>query len=104
MMESRRGQIAKPGNLLRVLDLLSHAFPRQQKTHDYTCYQIGVDYFFESINHGTQGYMTGQGKGIRCGDCLLLGLESGSVAYQIEDINYYSNPSDMWIALLAKVQ
>ncbi|MBD1844706.1 hypothetical protein H6F89_15140 [Cyanobacteria bacterium FACHB-63] len=103
-MESGRGQITKPETLLKILNLLSYVFPRRRKTHDYTCYEMGIDYFFESISYGSKGYMTGQGKGIRKEDFLLLRFEGVSVVYQVEDINYYSNPSDMWTASLMKVQ
>ncbi|MBW4471950.1 MAG: hypothetical protein KME45_16310 [Stenomitos rutilans HA7619-LM2] len=47
--------------------------------------------------------MTGQGKGIKPNDYILLQLESISRCYQVEVIDYYSQPSDMWIALLKSI-
>lgn len=44
--------------------------------------------------------MTGRGQGIEGGDCLILSNGFDSCRYRVEKINYYSNPPDMWIALL----
>ncbi|MBD2604537.1 hypothetical protein H6G81_08325 [Scytonema hofmannii FACHB-248] len=78
--------------------------PKQQpnKTYDYTRYVNGRDYVFESVNDLKKGYMTGQGKGIKRGDYIFLKNGSDSCRYQVEEIDYYSNPADMWIALLSE--
>ncbi|MEI2581633.1 hypothetical protein [Scytonema sp. PRP1] len=47
--------------------------------------------------------MTGQGKGIKRGDYIILCNGSQSCRYQVEEIDYYSEPPDMWIALLNDV-
>ncbi|WP_339381337.1 hypothetical protein [Brasilonema sp. UFV-L1] len=47
--------------------------------------------------------MTGQGKGVKRGDYIILRDSSNACRYQVEDIDYYSEPPDMWIALLQKV-
>lgn len=72
----------------------------QNHTHDYTKYFCGRDYIFEPIDNETKGYMTGQGKGIKRGDYIILCNGSKSCRYQVEEIDYYSEPPDMWIALL----
>lgn len=77
---------------------------RHQKTHDYTHYQASVDYVFEPINHGAAGYMTGQGRGFRRGDRLILLINGVKAEYQIETIDYYSSPDTTWIALLTKAR
>ncbi|WP_017317182.1 hypothetical protein [Mastigocladopsis repens] len=72
----------------------------RQKTHDYTQCVCGRDYVFEPVNNWTQGYMTGQGKGIKRGDYILLQDGSNFYLYKVEEIDYYSEPPDMWIAFL----
>lgn len=71
-------------------------------THDYTRRYAGHDYTFEPIDNGQRGRVVGWGKGIRAGDYLLLQREAGagpgSTRYQIVDVRYYSDPSDMWSA------
>ncbi|NEQ19655.1 MAG: hypothetical protein F6K28_08885 [Microcoleus sp. SIO2G3] len=75
----------------------------QTKTYDYTQYVGGRDYVLEPIDNQAKGYMTGQGKGIKRGDYIILYNGSKSCRYQVEEIDYYSEPPDMWIALLEKV-
>ena len=74
------------------------------KVHDYTRSIYGVDYFFEVVNQDRQkGYMTAQKKGVEVGDRIVL-IEKGIVVkYRVQELNYYASPSDMWIALLVKV-
>jgi MioC protein len=97
---------AKPTDSFNFWNALS-AWPFQlsklRKTHDYTCYQNGSDYMFEAIEHGAQGYMTGQGKGVNPGEFIILNLEGSPHRYEVKAIDYYSSPSDMWVALLVRV-
>jgi MioC protein len=76
---------------------------RKPKTHNYTQFVWGEDYIFEPIDEGNGGYMTGYGRGIVRGDYVILSKENNAYHYQVEKIDYYSNPSDMWIALLKTV-
>ncbi|MEH2459969.1 hypothetical protein [Nostoc sp.] len=76
---------------------------KKYKTHDYSQQVWGNDYVFERLNEGTAGYMTGIGKGIKPGDRIILREGSESYQYQVEEIDYYSDPSDMWMALLKQV-
>ncbi|MBW4630358.1 MAG: hypothetical protein KME30_00180 [Iphinoe sp. HA4291-MV1] len=82
---------------------LSKTKKLQSKTYDYTQYVNGHDYVFESVDNQTKGYMTGQGRGIKRGDYIILCDGSNAIRYQIEEIDYYSDPPDMWIALLQEV-
>jgi MioC protein len=75
---------------------------RKPKTHNYTKFVWGEDYVFESLDEGNEGYMTGYGKGIERGDELILSNGTDSFRYRVETIDYYSNPSNMWIAQLKK--
>jgi hypothetical protein len=78
---------------------------RKSRVHDYTPYQHGIDYVFETIDGDAQkGYMTGQGKRLKPGDYIVLQQGSAMEQYLIEKIDYYSNPSDIWIALLSKTK
>ncbi len=58
----------------------------------------GQDYVFELAEEDKKAYITGQGRGIKPGDSIILDDDAGK--YQVEKIDYYSNPSDMWIALV----
>jgi len=80
-----------------------HASGRAAKTHDYTCYECGVDYFFEINSLKAVAYMTGQGKGIKPNDYIILQLGSHPQRYQVKSIDYYGHPSEMWIALLKAI-
>lgn len=73
---------------------------RQPKTYDYTQYNCNYDYIFEVAERENWAYMTGQGQGINKGDYLILFSGSNTMRYQVESIDYYSNPPDMWTALL----
>ena len=56
----------------------------------------------EPIEEGIKNYATGQGSGIKCGDYIIL-HGPDITRYRVEVIDYYSDPSDMWVALLIKV-
>jgi hypothetical protein len=82
---------------------LAFLFPKARKTHDYTQFQANCEYVFEPIENGDRGYMTGQGKGLRRGDYLMIGDRNQPARYEIEKIDYYSDQPDMWIASLKKL-
>ncbi|RCJ28234.1 hypothetical protein A6S26_11895 [Nostoc sp. ATCC 43529] len=93
-------------NLFNKLVLLTSplkGLKQHNKIHDYSQQVWGSDYIFERVNEGTIGYMTGVGNGIKASDRIILRQGSESYQYQIEEIDYYSYPSDMWIALLKQV-
>lgn len=79
------------------------ALQRKQRVHDYSLFKSGQDYAFERIEKGMKGYMTGQCRDVKAGDYILLREESGLSQYQVEEIDYYLSPPDMWIALLKKI-
>lgn len=74
--------------------------PNPHKTHHYTVSDEIHDHIFAPKNGGIRAYMTQQGKGIKRGDYLILQAGSNSNRYQVDKISYYSDPPDMWIALL----
>lgn len=77
---------------------------KRKKIHDYTSSIHGVDYVFEKIGgDALKGCMTAQKQGVKRGDRVLLMQSEKVEEYQIQEITYYCAPSDMWIALLTKV-
>lgn len=75
----------------------------KHKTHDFTECIPGTNYVFEIADNLTTAYMTAQGKGVKVNDYIVLQIGSEFHRYQVEQIDYYSNPSDMWMALIKKV-
>lgn len=76
----------------------------KNKTYDYTQLVYGRDYVFEAVeDNPAKGYMTAQCQGVKRGDYIILRNGSNSHRYQVEKIDYYSQPPDMWVALLHKV-
>ncbi len=75
---------------------------RKFRIHNYTSYTCGKDYAFDEIHDGAQAYMTAYGRGIKRGDYITVCRERVKIQYRVEQIDYYSNPSDLWIALLVK--
>lgn len=82
--------------------ILTRRKQQKNKTYDYTQLVCGRDYVFEPTDNQTSCYITGQGRGIKSGDYIILQNGSGACRYQVEEINYYSDPPDMWMALLKK--
>jgi hypothetical protein len=73
-------------------------FSKLPRIHDFS-QQPPNTFAFEQIDKN-QSCMTGQGRDLRCGDYILLSFGQQLRPYQIQDIDYYSSPSDTWIALL----
>ncbi|BAY17687.1 hypothetical protein NIES2109_02690 [Nostoc sp. HK-01] len=90
-------------NWLPLLIIPTNEPAQKYKTHDYSQFVKGRDYVFESINQGLEGQMTGVGKGIQPCDYIILRRGVELTRYQVEEIDYYADPPDMWMALLKKV-
>jgi hypothetical protein len=82
--------------------LITKLKAKKHKTHDYTSQVSGQDYVFETVDDHTKGYMTAQGKGVAVGDFITLQDGASINHYQVEQIDYYANPSDMWTAVLKR--
>ena len=87
--------------LLPILTL-ANTSSLKHKIHDYSKLIEGQDYVFEPVQ-GVGGYMTATGKGIKPRDYIILQSGYKNYRYQVEEIEYYADPSDMWIALLKQV-
>jgi MioC protein len=95
-------KITLPQNILIGMIGFAQSSRTNSKVHDYTQHQADVNYFIEPAEYSNQCYMTGQGKKIRPGDRILLQQNQQPQAYTVKQIDYYSNPSSMWVALLEK--
>jgi hypothetical protein len=88
--------------LLNGLNALVGRLQKSYKVHDYR-HQQHSEYAFELIDHGSKGHMTGQGSRINQGDRILLRQDGQTVSYQVQAVEYYAAPSDLWTALLVNV-
>ena len=71
----------------------------EQKTHDYTRRTWGHDYtIFNVIDNGQRLRLSGWGFGIRTGDYLILPNGPATTRYHVDNIDYKTDPSDMWFA------
>ncbi|WP_200817626.1 hypothetical protein [Calothrix rhizosoleniae] len=96
-------------NLNNILNSLLNLLVSQSKktkaqVYDYTQFTSGEDYVFEVKEDGIKGYMTAQRSGVKSGDYIILSHGSHTRCYQVEEIDYYSEPADMWMALLRLVE
>lgn len=85
-----------------TLNVFNPFFPPKKITYDFTHQEAGVDYSFESFNHGIQGYLTGQGGNIKPGVYISLYIDKILHEYEVREISFYSSPEDMWTAHLVK--
>lgn len=91
--------------LTSLLNLLvGQSKKAKARVYDYTRFTPGQDYVFETKEDGTTGYMTAQLSGVQSGDYIILSHDSHKRSYQVEEIDYYSEPADMWMALLRLVE
>ncbi len=72
------------------------------KVHDYAKAHRGEEYLFEEEHGDNLAYMTGHGGAIVAGDWLLLNRNGQTIAYQVQTIDYYAFPAEMWIAALSR--
>jgi len=67
------------------------------KTHDYTGRGWGHDFTIQKIDKVNNILsMSGWGTGISKGDYLILPNKGETTRYQVKEIKYYNDPSDMW--------
>ena len=68
----------------------------EPKTHDFIDCSWGHSCSFTPIDKGLKGSIIGHGGGISKGDYLLLKNGEHSTRYQVTEISYYSDPTDMF--------
>jgi hypothetical protein len=76
---------------------------RNVKKHNFAAYENGIDYALELMGDGRTARMTGQRLGIKPGDYLVLTINNAPIQYKVEEIDYYSSPSDMWLGFLRRI-
>ena len=89
--------------LWQFLDRCDRSRSKKYQIHDFRKFEPGEDYNFTLIDDA-QAYINGQKKGLKVGDRLILPDGLSSMRYRIEDLDYYFIPSDMWVALVRKVE
>jgi hypothetical protein len=91
------------GKLLNGLNAFVRRSQPSYNVHDYTQHQPS-EYTIEFIAEANKYHMTGQGRGICQGDRILLCQDGQTTRYQVQSIEYYASPSNLWAALLIKVR
>jgi MioC protein len=76
---------------------------RNVRQHNFAGYENGIDYALELIGDGKTARMTGQRVGIKPGDRLTLTIDNEPIQYRVEEVDYYSSPSDMWLGFLKRI-
>ncbi|WP_299486951.1 hypothetical protein [Acaryochloris sp. IP29b_bin.137] len=73
---------------------------RRHKTHRYDQGQLGTEFFLETSTDSSVSYMTAQGPAVRPGDYIDIASPEGHLKFQVDEVEYYSDPADMWMAQL----
>ncbi len=87
-------------NLLPLFERTINAVKRHLNTHNYTKLVCGIDYMCELIDDGRGACMTGFGQNVKPGNYIVWEQNNQSYCYQVQEVDYYFDPSDMWIAKL----
>jgi hypothetical protein len=70
------------------------------RVYNYSESKNEKEFIIELIDQTLLKYgMTGFGSGIKVGDFIVID-EKSLIKYQVEDIDYFLDPSDMWIAIV----
>lgn len=95
--------LTNPKNNLTELNFFDKLFAQvvpsssKHKTHNFADQIESVNYEFEKIDSHT-AQMTGYGRGVNPRDYIILTKER--IRYRVEAIEYYSDPPNLWTALL----
>ena len=81
---------------------------RLMTTHNYTGHVHDQHYVLEAAiadpnQEGDRFTMTAYGDRLKAGDFILLRQNGEKVRFQVEQIDYYCDPPDLWIAQLIKL-
>lgn len=72
----------------------------RHKTHRYHQGQQGTEFILETTADTSVSYMTAQSPAVRPGDYIEIASPDGPLKFQVDEIEYYSDPADMWMAQL----
>ncbi|MGA9377412.1 MAG: hypothetical protein WBV73_01310 [Phormidium sp.] len=98
--------LTKPEHKVTELNFFDRLFAQvlpsspKPRTHNFTEQSKSVNYEFEEIDAKT-AQMTGYGKAIKAGDYIILTKDK--ICYRVEEIDYYSDPGNLWTAVLLRV-
>lgn len=73
------------------------------KTFRYAASNIGETFALDTTPNPRLSYMTSLQAGVHLGDYIQIYHPDSTTTYQIQEIEYYAEPSDMWMAKLSKV-
>jgi MioC protein len=76
---------------------------RKPKVHRYESLAMSNHFCLEPIPNQAGYYMTSCRSGVQRGDHIAIVETSGSSEYQVDEIDFYSDPGDLWIAKLYRV-
>lgn len=81
-----------------------HQFRNPLRTFHQNPDDLNPEFVIDSIE-GQPGFyqLTAQGPRLRQGESIGIVQSGQYCTYQVDDIEYYSEPSDMWMAVLHKV-
>lgn len=77
-------------------------YHRAQTVHDLSHHRDGEDYVLDPVSE-TQAYLTGHAENVRPGDLLVLVHKHSVIQYRVEQIEYYSDPPHLWMALVSQL-
>ncbi|MEO0374042.1 MAG: hypothetical protein AAF329_05320 [Cyanobacteria bacterium P01_A01_bin.17] len=83
---------------------LLQGWGQRLKTHTYQASGAGVDFVLEASSESPKEfYMTAHKSGVKKSDSIKIRDSSRSQTYEVLEVDYYSEPSDMWMAHLVLV-
>lgn len=84
--------------------LLNNLFRKNKtKIFSYDARDIGKNLILEGDKKTRSYYMTSLQAGVQLGDCVRINHTDEIATYQIQKIEYYTEPVGMWMANLLKI-
>lgn len=74
------------------------------KTFIYVVCNFGQSFVLDPTPDPTVCYMTSQQANVKTGDRVQIYYPDEMTSYWIQEIEYYAEPSDMWVAKLLKIE
>ena len=94
--------LSRPRSERSKVSGLFQGWRQRVKTHHYQASNMGLDFSLErSAIDPREIQIISQKPGVKKDDCIKIHNSSECTAYKILEIDFYSDPSDMWIARLA---
>ncbi len=84
-----------------ILDFLRRWLHKQVVHHYQVCNRVSGYVFEVSSEHPGEYLMTAYKYGVKQGDVIEIHNAVDTKKYQVQDIDYYTNPPEMWCARLS---